>query len=221
MILRILFLTLMFIRSLCIAQARFVQEESIFVRIQESEYLAETSNSDESIDSVVGDWIKPKENTSVVKKSGDTLFIKTSSGKVVNFTDVNEHEWSTNVIKYDYQGFINEINCHFIYESGYEWYSCFLVDSETGDIEHIEGKPQFSYSGKYFVCVGEQLSDEGLDQNITIYKNSKGFNVVKSGSLTNCANVYIDWVGDKQIKISAEINTGNGIEKQYFKVEWN
>jgi hypothetical protein len=219
MILRILFLTLMFNCSLCIAQIR--EEESIFVKIPESEYLAETSNSDESIDSVVGDWIKPKENTSVVKRSGDTLFIVTMSGKVVYYTDVKEDEASTNVIKYDYQGFINEINSHFISSSGYETYSCFLVDSETGDIEYVEGKPQFSYSGKYFVCVGEQLSDEGFDKNITIYKNTKGFNVVKSGSLTNCANVYIDWVGDKQIKISAEINTRNGIEKQFFKVEWN
>jgi hypothetical protein len=162
-----------------------------------------------------------------VKRTRDTLIIKTKAKEVKLITNNNEEGDVDNYVDYRYYGYLKTIDKFLVYALLYESYCYVLVDNTTGDITDIWGIPVISPNGQYFVTTNKDLLAHYTDNGIQLYKNGAVPKLLGERLLDKWGSEDIKWVNNKILVLKASVFdtlAENMEHTEYFRLklkEWN
>lgn len=142
----------------------------------------------------------------LVKRTGDTLIIKTKGKEVQLVTNRNDEDNVDDYVDYRYYGYLKDIDKFLIYAQLYESYCYALVDNTTGNSTTIWGMPVISPDKKYFVTVNKDLMANYTDNGIQLYKNGDSPKLIGERILEAWGSDDIKWVDNKTFVVKAGVS---------------
>jgi hypothetical protein len=160
-----------------------------------------------------------QKDSSLVKRNGDTLFLKTSQ-KTVTF--LNNKSEDDSYAQYSYNGYLSDLNQFLVYGVFYEWFEYFLIDGITGDTTMCSSSPLLSPDKKMFITGNDDL-EAGFNFNgLALYKNSHKPELIGSRALNKWGPNSIKWFDNSTLLIECNVldtTSANYFRTDYFKLK--
>jgi hypothetical protein len=159
-----------------------------------------------------------RRDSSLVSRSGDTLFFMTGRGKV---TLLNIESEGDNYSNYLYKGYLKDMNQFLVYGAFYEWFNYQLIDRITGDTTALSGEPVLSPDKKRFISGNSDLMAGFTFNGIELYKSTHKPELIGARALGKWGPNIIKWLDNRTLVIECNVSdtTLENMERlDYFKL---